>query len=99
MGEFSDWFRNKYGNKAVFINTTSTTSQDLDPATIDAELFDLLQELWKSHNVSTGGYKSWGGAGTVAWLDNGNLVDHDFVSIIESLGQIQRRTETAFGTP
>ena len=99
LDSYSDWFRNAFGYNAIFIDTSiASGSPTWDPANIEIELFDLLQELWKTHSVPTGGMKSWGGAGTVAWLDDGKIVDHEFIGSLETLDEMRTRTDTAFGS-
>lgn len=100
LDTYSKWFRSEYGYSAIFIDTSiASGSPTWDPANIDLELFDLLQELWKTHAVPTGAMKSWGGAGTVAWLKDGDIVDHEFIGLLETLDEMRTRTNIAFRSP
>lgn len=98
IDSFANWFQRRYGANVIFIDTSiASDSPTWDPANIDIGLFDLLQGLWKTNNVPTGTMKTWGGAGTVAWISDGELVDHTFIGLPDTLDRMRNRTETAFG--
>ncbi len=92
---YAQWFRSHSGYDVLFVDTSC---DNWEPESIEPELYDHLQQLWKTHSVITGGYKTWGGAGTVAWLDNGVIVDHELIGATEldTLGKMKSRTFKAF---
>lgn len=82
---FCKWYRGRYGRNPVLLDTLAGTG----------ESWDVLQSTWVDHDVLTGGYKSFGGAGHVVWVKDGEVVgvgrlsDND----VESL---KRQTEEYF---
>jgi len=76
------WFRWKYGRNAVLVDTTLGSG----------ETWDVLQQTWRDHNVITGGYKTWGGAGQVVWIRDGIVVDTAFLPDFPDLDSMKQRT-------
>ena len=95
MDKFSDWHSDNYKTPTIFVDTSPSETLST-PRNITQSLFDHLQILWHTHDVPTGALKSIGGAGTVAWLDNGVIVDHEFIGSFRTVDEMIARTETAF---
>ena len=95
VDEYAAWFMDRYGKQAIFVDTSPGSSLN-EPKNIEQPLFDLLQQFWQTHDVPTGGMKTIGGAGTVAWIKDGILVDHEFIGMIETLDEMSSRSNSAF---
>jgi len=91
---YAAWHAEEYGRNPLLINTTP--NHEWSPEEIEQELFDLLQEIWREHNLPVGGYKSWGGASLTVWFDDGDFVGYR--KYVGSLEDMQSRTKAAFGS-
>ncbi len=83
---FCRWFHRKYGRDTLVIDTTPG----------EGEPWEIAQEIWRDHHVFTGGYKTFGGAGQVVWIDRGVVIDNAFIMDFVHLSELQSRTEKVF---
>ena len=58
-------------------------------------LFRRIQQVWLDNAVDRGGMKTYGGAGRVIWLKDGQLVDVAWWHEVGTTAKLKQRTLTA----
>lgn len=91
-------FRKPYARLARWSKANTdwrTVSIKLDPAS-RGPLWMALQGFWKKHGIETGGYKTLGGACRIVWLQDGQVVDHDWCAGLLEFDKLKIRSTAAF---
>lgn len=83
---FCQWYRGRFGRNPVLLDTSAGTG----------ESWDALQLIWADHDIRTGGYKSFGGAGQVIWLRGGQVAGIERIDGFENVESMIQRTEEYF---
>ena len=92
---FSEWLIETYNHRPIFIDLT-VSHESVAPVAeyVQPELFRAIQELLEEK--SWFGYKNYYGAGVIAWIRNGEIIEIDCVANFNSIDELCERTKTNF---
>ena len=94
FAKFANWCQSATDVRAL------TMKIDSDDTTND--VWNISDELWRTHNINPGGLKNYGGAGRVLWIDNGQVVDYAWCrelmdyNDLDNIDVLKARTQNVF---
>ena len=98
-------FRQPFEQYALWCQTDTdvvTSTMLIDAKDTTNDVWNICEQLWRSNNIDPGSLKTFGGAGRVVWIEQGQVVDYAWCwellnhDDIDDIGMLKVRTKDAF---
>lgn len=86
--EFGQWCRDETEIRAVQMTIDSSDTSN--------DVWSICDEMWSSNDIDPGSMKTFGGAGRVVWLEDGEVLDYAWAWETMQQDELKQRTADAF---